>query len=275
MVKPLIGVTRPAKGGFGNRLLGYLALRAISRSIDVGYFSLNAIDRQLVRGIYRRPFFPLRLRSTQIVEAVNSEPALLEERLLFNLRTGTTSVIRGPLLGETYAFFSNASIDTRDLVTFNTCSKFQEVLGSHAHAVLHFRAGDFEQWNLRAIHPVDYYHRAIEFISSSNSSLQMRICADNYDNSSVKEISARLAHEGLLVKPHDCRDPFTCDFAAMTRADVLVASASTFSITAGLVGTAKVIHSYEWVENRIRSGEQFWRMVRDNVLPNYSVDAIL
>jgi len=274
-VKPLIGVVKPAKGGFGNRLLGYLALRAISRRFEVGYFSLNHVDKKLVRGIYQRPLVPLRFTTTQIVESVNTNPASLEEQLLFNLQHGSTSVIRGPMLGETYAFFSDTEIDRPGLITFGICSEYQQISLGHHTAVLHFRSGDFEQWNSRAIHSENYYHRAIDFISSSASITQMRICADNYESVSVKKISARLAQDGLLAKSHECRDPFTCDFAAMAGAVVLVASASTYSITAGLVGGPKVIHSAEWVENRVRSGETFWRMVSDNVLPNYSVEAIL
>ena len=58
---------------------------------------------------------------------------------------------------------------------------------------------------------------------------------------------------------------------AMVESDYIVASPSTFAITAGILGTAKVVHNQNWVASKAGAGEEFWRQIRDNELLGYEV----
>ena len=68
------------------------------------------------------------------------------------------------------------------------------------------------------------------------------------------------------------RSRYINDFATMSECDWIISSPSTFCITSGFIGKSKnIIHSKEWIKNRIDNEDKFWKDLYDGGNQNYSL----
>lgn len=263
------------QGGFGNRVLSYLSLRMIAQTLSAPYFSINKTDRRLIEGIHKPLLVPMRLRN--IVELPKEAPR--QEDFLGKvgqlLDDGATLVLKSPQLGEAYARY--ASLDPAQMVAhhFSLCATHRREAAGHSTTVLHLRGTDFAQWNPDAILGEDYYRDALALLGSRTEGHLFRICTDDPSHASLGPVVAHLQATGRRVSSAQCSQPFECDFAAMTGARFLISSPSTFSISAGLLGKAAVVHSQRWVDNRLQRGELFWEQVSRNALVGLDVAGLV
>jgi hypothetical protein len=61
----------------------------------------------------------------------------------------------------------------------------------------------------------------------------------------------------------------------MAQSEYLISSPSTFALVAGMLGKPRVIHSAQWVENRISRGEHFWQRIGEGTFPGYALERLV
>lgn len=264
------------KGGFGNRVLTYLTIRHLARTAETRYFFTDPEDKSVISGIHRpqkgRPLFG----GEAVFRAADAGRDGFLEEVISLVSSGTWVSFKGPLLGEVLARF--ARIDSRELtaLTAAQCSRHLLEAASKNVLALHFRAGDFRQWEPDAILPAEYYIAAMDSVSGlSPDSWHVRLCLDDRKHPALEEVENHLSSRGFSLSEVECPNPFRCDLAAMAEAGVLVSSPSTFALVAGLLGAPRVIHSKKWVENRLSREEEFWRQIGQGAFPGYSLETLV
>lgn len=271
----MIGIPRRPKGGFGNRLWTYLNLRILADNLRSSYFSLNREDRNLIRGINREPVIPLRFRKVLEVRPPLIDPNELRWVLDEALDSHYLVSIRGPMLGEVFAAHEFDGVSRRSLVRARVCESVRKHSDDNELATVHLRAGDFVDWHPEAILGVDYYLPAIEAALEVSNNIVFRVCRDDPQHPALESVTDYLRQKGILAPEHHCQNPIACDFVAMADSKVLISSPSTFSILAGILGSALVVQSRDWAESRAQRGENFWQRVLDNSLPSYPIQALI
>ena len=271
----MIGIPRRPKGGFGNRVWTYLNLRILADNLRSSYFSVNQEDRKLIRGIDRRPVVPLRFRKVLTVRTPLIEPNELRGVLEEALDSYSLVSLRGPMLGEVFAANEFDGVSQRSLIRAQVCDSVRKQSTDHESATVHLRGGDFADWHPEAILGADYYIPAIDRALELRDNLVFRVCRDDPHHPALESVTAYLSQKGILAKEHHCIDPLACDFVAMADSKVLISSPSTFSILAGILGSALVVQSRYWAESRAQRGEKFWQRVIDNSLPSYPIQALI
>lgn len=268
-MRGVVGFRRTPQGGFGNRLLSYVNLRMIARQLEAPYFSINPVDRSLVSGIHKPLAIPYRFRD--LVE-LPKDDALSKDFLYRTselLGQRKTVVMKSPLLGEVYARYANCEPRTLVKNNFQLCSAHKREYRPFIHIVFHLRGTDFAQWNPDAILDLDYYRGAYELLAAELGEHDFRITTDDSNHPALADLTFFLKSRGRLIQAPRCSKPFECDFAAMAQADFLIASPSTFSLSAALLGRPRVVQSARWVEDRIAEGEEFWIRVKSDDLLGY------
>jgi hypothetical protein len=270
-VRPKVISKSTPHGGFGNRVLSYLSLRHVAAANSVDYRSVNSSDSDLISGINRRLFFPLAWTRFQVISAADTSTDGGPDLVTSILSEGKSLVIRGAMLGETFARFAAPGSDLAIKNRAQLCQVHRNRSPGKNLVTVHMRAGDFRTWDPDAILPADYYITAINRVEEDFGPLKIRICIDDTTHPGLAETEKYIRQRGIERVEVDCLSPFECDFAAMASSRVLISSPSTFAICAGLLGTPEVIHNRAWINNRISRNELFWEKVMLNELPSYRV----
>ena len=268
-----IGIRSTPKGGFGNRLLNYINLRELSGSLGVPWFGPNLLDRSLVKGIHRPRFWPEPLLRPVLF---NRDDTLRDDFLAraSDVLASRRSVILKPrLLTEALARFDFVSPAQLVRHRFLICDSHRRQHGQGAPIVLHLRGTDFATWQPGAVLEEAYYRDALDLLAKQGlQDAAVRICTDDSEHPALEGLSVDLRRTGRLLEG-PCDNPFQCDFAAMTQAQTVVSSPSTFSITAALVGHSSAIHSRKWIDSRIQKGDLFWLKIRNRTLRGHRLVA--
>lgn len=267
-----VGLARAPKGGLGNRLLTLLSLRQIASFYGLSWFSKSNQDHSLVQGIRRFPLIPLSLRTLSVWDQKKATISELELLLEFAVENGGAVLLRPPLLGEIYARFAVRPANEFLRPRVETCEFHARGRKEATTVVVHLGSKSSHEWNPSALPGSDFFRIAIEAcLENSSGHTSLRVCTDDLTNPAVESIREDFGPEVLLPGDSRCRDPFVCDFASMIDAEYLVSGPSTFSIVAGMLGSARIVQYSEWAQNRAVEGELFWRRVLDNTLPGYRV----
>ena len=270
-MRPTVISKSTPRGGFGNRVLSYLSLRHVAAANYVDYRSVNSSDSDLISGINRRPFLPLALTRFQEISAADISTDGGPDLVTSVLSEGKSLIIRGAMLGETFARFAAPASDLAIKNRAQLCQVHRKRAPGKNLVTVHMRAGDFRTWDSNAILPAEYYITAIKRVEEDFAPLKIRICIDDATHPGLADTEKYIRQRGLERAELDCLSPFECDFAAMASSRVLISSPSTFAVCAGLLGTPEVIHNRAWVNNRISRNEMFWEKVMLNELPGYRV----
>ena len=271
-----MGVRSTPRGGFGNRVLSYLSVRHLARLVEADYFFENSTDRRLIAGIHRPPRLPRWLAPEQSFRASETGAPSFVDDIASMVSRGINAVFKGPLLGEVLVRF--ADCDSREFATLSVtqCYEHTAALGDKKLVTAHLRAGDFRDWEPKAILPAEYYITALESLDTLGpGTSQVRVCVDDPSHPALSDLQDFLAAKGLSQPAVKCPDPFQCDLAAMAESDVLVSSPSTYALVAGMLGAPRVIHSRDWIENRVSRGEEFWRRIGEGTFPGYSLEKLV
>tara|TARA_R110000824_G_scaffold216193_2_gene402805 strand:+ start:7323 stop:8042 length:720 start_codon:yes stop_codon:yes gene_type:complete len=68
------------------------------------------------------------------------------------------------------------------------------------------------------------------------------------------------------------RGSFAADFLLMSQCEYMISSPSTFNIAAGFVGVEKkIIHSKDWIDNRVERNDKFWIDLANGGNDDYSI----
>ncbi len=163
---------------------------------------------------------------------------------------------------------------------------------------IHIRGADIisaDGNNGREIHSPKYYKNSIEFVEAEYDNITYHVCTDDLNFNSYTETVNYLKQKGCDFNLGNIGDYFR-DFALLSECDVIIASSSTFVITAGFLGkdAKKIIHSMDWIKKNLdesyvswgkytndypeafwRSYDNFWRGVYYNKIKYYNTWKII
>ena len=144
--------------------------------------------------------------------------------------------------------------------------------------VLDFCLGDQfykynNSWNPDSILSPQYYYDAIEKIVDQVSSFILFTDDDSLESyANVIKLLDKYGIEFIIGENVSNRSRYINDFATMSECDWIISSPSTFCITSGFIGKSKnIIHSKEWIKNRIDNEDKFWKDLYDGGNQNYSL----
>ena len=167
-------------------------------------------------------------------------------------------------LGE--RFFEWGSVSTRSI--FELKEKPQVENNSTA---IHFRGTDFFQWNPNAVLNEEYYLNAIDEVPSET----FYLFTDDQNLTSYKSVVQHLEKKSkkIVVGVNTAnREHYIQDFCTMSECDYIISSPSTYCICAGFVGKKKkIIHSKNWVGDRVNNEDKFWIDLYDGGNEDYSI----
>lgn len=271
-----VGVRSVPKGGFGNRVLSYLSIRHLAEEVGASYFFVDPHDRQLITDIHRPHRMLTRLSQQTVFRAVDTQRDTFLGEVVDAISHGRFVVFKGPLLGQVLVRF--AKTDSRKLTQLRAqqCARHRKILGSRMLITAHLRAGDFREWEPAAVLPLSYYTSALDALGPlPTDEWRVRICVDDESHPALEGLREDVRARGLLLNLADCVRPFDCDLASMAQSDYLISSPSTFALVAGMLGKPRVIHSAQWVENRVARGEDFWRHIGEGTFPGYALERLV
>lgn len=271
-----VGARSVPKGGFGNRVLSYLSIRHLAEEVSASYFFVDPHDRQLISGIHRPHRMLTRLAQQTVFRAVDTQRDTFVDEVVDAISHGRFAVFKGPLLGEVLVRF--AKTDSRKLTQLRAqqCTRHQKSLGSRKLITTHLRAGDFREWEPAAVLPLSYYKAALDTLGTlATDEWRVRICVDDESHPALEGLQEDVRARGLLLDLTECDSPFDCDLASMSQSEYLISSPSTFALVAGMLGKPRVIHSAQWVENRVSRGENFWRHIGRGTFPGYALERLV
>jgi hypothetical protein len=238
-------------GRFGNKLIYYNNLRQLANIYNVPYSCVPWEGQGIFSGIEKEFKYPkkdvINLTSKEILSAEKNDI----NKILENYEISLVA----PCLGE--LFFEVTKSNPNDFLNMQTEDNEMLVIA------LHFRGSDFFAWNPDACLPASYYLSAIEACEKEfTEDKKYILCTEDTSYGPFNEIKQFLENEkkqydlGPATKENK---HFYYDFNKLANSDVIVSSPSTFSICAGfLAKEKKVIHSKEWIDNRLNVKDKFW-----------------
>jgi len=220
----MLGIDNIPPCGFGNRVIFYYNLRQEAKMRNKDFFCIPWEGHQFFQGNLLGKFPPK------------------EQYERFNF-----------CLGE--RFFDESGLSSRKVFQLKNKPSVPPKT-----CAIHFRGTDFHSWNPDSILKKDYY---LESISEFSNSVENYILfTDDHNLESYKKVVEYLSSKGSSVfygqNTHDRRH-YISDFSIMSECDYLISSPSTYCLSSGFIGKEKkIIHSKEWVLNRVEKSDMFW-----------------
>ena len=169
-------------------------------------------------------------------------------------------------------FFKYNNLSTRDVFKLKNKPKVPD-----GTCAIHFRGTDFHSWNPDSILSKQYYFDAIEKVIDQKNFSNFILFTDDEGLESYTSVLELFDNYSIGVKYStgenvSNRSNYIKDFALMSECDWIISSPSTFCIASGFIGkNKKIIHSKEWIMNRINKNDKFWKDLYNGGNQNYSL----
>ena len=128
---------------------------------------------------------------------------------------------------------------------------------------VHFRGGDFATWKPHSIISLDYFIDNIKRLSIR----KIILCTDDPNHIIYNDLRA-----WLLLNEYEVLIPgkgMIEDLYALASCNYILASPSTFSLTAAILGSKNIIFPKKFADKEALNGDLFWKNVLDNRLSKY------
>lgn len=251
-------IIKDLQGRFGNRILYYNNLVQISKKINTEWNSIP----------YKEYDF---LQIKNDLTNINTSHIMDFNEILNNQDyVRSNDVILKNCLGE---YFFEYNYPTREIFTPNTNTLEDDFY----NVGIHFRGGDFHNWNPESILDYQYYINSIESIHEENN--KYYLFTDDVTLESYKKVikyfnDKKLNYSFGIATFGEYH--FIEDYNQLCECDLIISSPSTFSICAGFMGKDKLsIHSEKWVNSRCEKNDKFWLGVKNGGNLNYKIDKLI
>lgn len=147
-------------------------------------------------------------------------------------------------------FYKTTHKDPREFIQIS--EEHKKVLPENkANVGIHIRGDDIrgaDGNNGREIHKSKYYMDSIDVVESEFDDTVYYVCTDDTSFPTYIETVKYLKDKGCEFETGNVQDLFS-DFSILSECDVIIASSSTFVITAAFIGKKgkKIIHSMDWI----------------------------
>ena len=233
--KMMVSINNMPAFGFGNRLFYYNNLRQLAVKMGYDWSCCPWDGHQYFKG-----------------------------NLLNGSQTGDHQL--RSCLGE--KFFEWNTVSTRSIFQLTDIPEVPK-----ATCAVHFRGTDFYSWNPAAVLDYSYYNDSIDVVK--DDAHHFRLFTDDYSLPSFCGAVEKLEKEHIgfdLGENTADRRHFINDFSYMTECEYIISSPSTFCMTAGFIGRKKkIIHSKNWVEDRVGKNDIFWVDLLNDGNEDYSI----
>jgi len=157
-------------------------------------------------------------------------------------------------------FYQTTEEDPRRFIKIKEEHK-QQLPDDKTNVGIHIRGDDIIEAdgnNGREIHSPKYYRDAIDIVESEFENTVYYVCTDDRNFDTYIQTIKYLEEGGYDYKLGDVGNLFY-DFALLSECDILIASSSTFVISAAIIGkeNKKIIHSMEWMERTLPGDKYF------------------
>jgi len=246
------------RGGLGNQLFAVNMALQLSKHFDVPVslpFTLTSKVLKLpsVRFVSTNRFITHKGFRLDRKEFLSKSDSTLLSEIEQYLLNKEDVIVPPDILGE--GFFSYWFMHPGDVVPLRYNCLNVEYSESVA---LHFRGTDFANWNPLAIMDHSFYMNSIEFLNVTN--LKINIFSDEPGSSTVKNLLKSLPNGKLFPEAS-----LKKTFSALSQHRYVIASPSTFSFWAALLGrSSTLIISKNWVDEMESKGDKFWPQVAKN-----------
>jgi hypothetical protein len=259
--RPLIGYGESLVGRLGNQLFQMNLLFQLARILQASTYSrpwsYSYLFKEIDHHSFRRAnIFPSCWRSWKPKTISFTNWSLIEIETLVSLTEKKIVNLPVGILGE--AFFHVSKVNPREL--FLQPRDLEFGFESNAPKVgVHFRGGDFQTWNPKAILKPDFYLNSIKVLLDRYDELEVFISTDDPHLSTYLMVSKELERESR-IHTLTSRGSLFSDFWGLANCDYVVSSPSTFAIWASLLGVKKrsVFHSADWLNQRLQVQDEFW-----------------
>jgi hypothetical protein len=257
-------------GQLGNHLFQANLLCQVADSFDAGLYFRSNLLHELFNFNVRVDFADLyrakgivtysaaEVESLGFIEWTNAIGRDFKNRRLVNMGPG--------VLGS--MFFESCVKNPTELISWKQPPN--SIIGQ-TNVGIHFRAGDFKDWNPKAILPVSYYMKSLDYLESIGVDISKSYLAtDDITHPTSIKIANRI---GQILKSDSSLGH---DFRTLSNSQYLVSSPSTFAFWAAILGNGvKIIHNREWLDQNEELGVKFWIDIRKNSKSFYNVIAEL
>lgn len=247
----MIGIKKISGGRFGNRLLHYLNMLQISKKLGVDCFCEHWEGHDWFEHcVYNNE------RAMPHGILIGWREILSDIHLL--LPKNQTCTLDGAVI---HNFFYDLTIEhPRNLVKIKK-EYLPQFENSKKNIGVHIRGGDIisaDGNNGREIHSIEFYKKALEEIINADEIGTIFVCTDDLGFSLFRDFVSHVEKEfpkiNLRLGP-STQNPsleHIYDLGLLSECDYLIASSSTYAISAGLLGREKkIIHSKEWLNKNI------------------------
>jgi len=168
-------------------------------------------------------------------------------------------------------FYQSTHVDPKKLFTNRFSSEEGSFLKIEDEVCIgvHFRGGDFQEWDPHAVLPISYYRDSIQYIKSMHSGCKLKyyVATDDKTLPSYQMLLKDLTKENVIFG-----SSFISDFINLGRADYIVSTPSTFAIWSAILGNKpKVIQSSLWLQRKKENGDLFWSNMEEATNSYYDV----
>jgi Glycosyl transferase family 11 len=254
-------------GRLGNQLFQENIIRQLAYASNLTIKENTGDFNKLITG-----FDKVDNRSFRIIRKKKISREMLEEMtldeiisMLMYAKVKTDYFLPSGLLGEYYTKFTLRPPSLLMPLRTTLNEKFENRKEVKKIAI-HFRGGDYMEWNRTAVLNLSYYMRSIEHIKIKfgNFPLIWRVFTDDKSLETYQKIVREL-HCKSDLSPSDA----ISDFFSISNSDVVISSPSTFSIWASILGRKKdlIIHCSEWVNQQAGLKDPFWLDMLADKLP--------
>lgn len=270
-----MGMKSVPRGGLGNRLLNHFNLSNIASQLGSTFFSANWHDTRYLKRIFQPRVVPFGPSGTVTFGREDVERDGFIDIARSAIEERKTIILRPHLLLSSYAWTVVGSAEKTYTTLARMCSAHRSTAGEGS-IVLHMRAGDYHQWNPKAILSSEFYIDALQILGPElDEGASVRICKDDLSHPAFEVVSAYIRSRGWRLENQECNSPLRCDFRAMIDATFLICSPSTLCLSAAIIGNARTIHNTSWLEGGFESQEYFWSKLEKKEIPSIAVKAFI
>jgi len=260
----MIRINQITGGRFGNRVLQYNNLMQVAHSLGRDASCSGWEGHVLFEGLVEdvpstKPQVTLRwsdlLEPAKVKLLPHTNEYVLDNVCLHNI------------------FYQTTEEDPRRFIKIKEEHK-QQLPDDNMNVGIHIRGDDIIEAdgnNGREKHSPKYYRDAIDIVESEFENIIYYVCTDDRNFDTYIQTIKYLEERGYDYKLGDVGNLFY-DFALLSECDILIASSSTFVISAAIIGkeNKKIIHAMEWMEKTLPGDKYFsWGNYTDDYPESY------
>jgi hypothetical protein len=137
---------------------------------------------------------------------------------------------------------------------------------------IHFRGSDFAQWKSHSVMKMDWYEEVLSRAEFQNIDC-VYLMSDDYNHTTVCKLKSYFNQKGIKVISFQYRSHILSDWWCLYNSKYIIASPSTFSITAGIFGKSIIYLSREYAKSESSNINNIWnhllnKPTRNTVLKN-------